>query len=63
MQKGLSFLNGSCQQINFSETAAHGEDVFFVEVDLTGQHWVRAEARDVATNGTFTQPVWLQPKR
>jgi hypothetical protein len=27
--------------------------------DLRGRRWVRVEAWDVASNGAFTQPVWL----
>ncbi len=40
---------------------AFGEKVFELDVDLTGQRWVRLEAWDVAVNGAFTQPVWIEP--
>ena len=29
-------------------------------VDLRGARWVRLEAWDVAANGAFSQPVWLE---
>jgi hypothetical protein len=31
-----------------------------VTVDLRGAKWVRLEAWDVAANGAFTQPVWVE---
>jgi hypothetical protein len=31
-----------------------------VPVDLRGARWVRLEVWDVAANGAFTQPVWLE---
>ncbi len=30
-------------------------------VDLKGRKWVRVEAWDIAANGTFSQPVWIEP--
>jgi hypothetical protein len=31
--------------------------------NLAGRKWVRVEAWDIAGNGTFSQPVWLDPAR
>ena len=31
-----------------------------VKPDLRGRKWVRFEVWDVAVNGAFTQPVWLE---
>ena len=31
-----------------------------VRVDLKGAKWVRLEAWDVAANGAFSQPVWVE---
>jgi hypothetical protein len=31
-----------------------------LQPDLTGRSWVRLEAWDIAGNGAFTQPVWLE---
>ena len=47
------------QRIDLSETNAYGEETMTIETDLAGQRWVRVEVWDVATNGAFTQPVWL----
>lgn len=48
------------QRVDLSETGQYGEDSVDIDVDLAGQRWVRVEVWDVATNGAFTQPVWLE---
>lgn len=40
--------------------AFHEGDVT-ASVDLRGREWVRVEVWDIASNGAFTQPVWLKP--
>jgi hypothetical protein len=45
--------------IALAETAEQGRRAFSWPVDLTGARWVRLEAWDVASNGAFTQPLWL----
>ena len=50
------------QRIDLSETTAFGEDSLTVDSDLSGQRWVRLEVWDIATNGAFTQPVWLESR-
>ena len=47
------------QRVDLSETDAFGEQSFRFNVDVTNQRWLRVEVRDIATNGAFTQPVWL----
>ena len=47
------------QRLDLSDTAAFGQKPWTVEIDLTGQRWVRLEIWDIATNGAFTQPIWL----
>ena len=47
------------QRLDLSDTAAFGQKSWTVEIDLTGQRWVRLEIWDIATNGAFTQPIWL----
>jgi len=40
-----------------------GESVFHVQNHFTSktfQKWVRFEVWDIATNGAFTQPVWIE---
>jgi len=48
------------QRIDLSDTGSYGEQAFQFNVDVTGQRWLRIEVWDIATNGAFTQPVWLQ---
>ena len=46
-------------RIDLSQTKSFEETSLDVEVDVTGQRWLRVEVWDIATNGAFTQPVWL----
>jgi hypothetical protein len=45
-----------------SGTVAFGKAAFPLAVDLAGQRWVRVEAWDIAGNGAFSQPVWIESK-
>ncbi len=45
--------------VDLSATEAFGEESFEIEIDATDQRWLRVEVWDIATNGAFTQPVWL----
>ena len=47
------------KRVDLSATKAFGTKTLNIETDLTDQRWVRVEVWDVATNGAFTQPVWL----
>jgi hypothetical protein len=47
------------QTIDLSDTAPFGTRTLTFRQDLSGRKWVRFEVWDVATNGAFTQPVWL----
>ena len=42
-----------------SATGSFGEQTLEIEAEVAGQRWLRAEVWDIATNGAFTQPVWL----
>ena len=48
------------QTVDLSTTEAFGEKSLQVDVDVTGGRWLRVEVWDIATNGAFTQPVYLQ---
>jgi len=48
------------ERINLNDTKAFGKKKFIFNSDLTNKKWVRVEVWDVAVNGAFTQPVWLQ---
>jgi hypothetical protein len=45
------------------DTKPFGRRAFSLKPNLRGQKWVRLEVWDVAANGAFTQPVWLQAAR
>ena len=47
------------QEIDLSHTLAFGKESLSFEADLKEKRWVRIEAWDIATNGAYTQPVWL----
>jgi hypothetical protein len=47
------------QRVDLSATESFGEKTLKVDVDVSGQRWIRVEVWDVATNGAFTQPVYL----
>jgi hypothetical protein len=46
-------------RIDLSDTGAFGQRSLTLTPDLRGRTWVRLEVWDVATNGAFSQPVWL----
>ncbi len=48
------------QRVDLSDGAAFSGKVRRVPVDLKGAKWVRLEAWDVAANGAFSQPVWIE---
>jgi hypothetical protein len=47
------------ERIDLTDTAPFGQRTLVLHPDLSGRTWVRLEAWDAATNGAFTQPVWL----
>jgi hypothetical protein len=49
------------ERIDLSDTGSFENRTLRLRPDLAGRKWVRVEAWDVATNGAFTQPVWLSP--
>ena len=49
------------QRIDLSDTEAFGQRRLQLPIDLTNRTWVRFEVWDVARNGAFTQPIFLQP--
>jgi hypothetical protein len=48
------------RRVDLSDEEAFGGKTIRVPVDLGGAKWVRLEAWDVAANGAFTQPVWVE---
>jgi hypothetical protein len=47
-------------RIELPDTQSFGNRTLTLRPDLRGRKWVRFEVWDVAANGAFTQPVWLQ---
>ena len=50
------------ERIALDDTREFGRREWRLNRALKGRTWVRAEAWDVAANGAFTQPVWLEPR-
>jgi hypothetical protein len=48
------------KRADLRDREAFGGTVLRVPVDLRGAKWVRLEAWDVAANGAFSQPVWVE---
>ncbi len=48
------------RRIDLADEAAFTGKKLRVAVDLKGAKWVRLEAWDVAANGAFSQPVWVE---
>ena len=48
------------ERINLTDTAAFGSRTLKLRPPLTGRRWVRLEVWDVAANGAFTQPIWIE---
>jgi hypothetical protein len=48
------------ERIDLSSTQEFGRRSFTLPLNLAGRRWLRLEVWDVARNGAFTQPVWLE---
>jgi hypothetical protein len=48
------------QRIDLSDAEAFGARDLMVLVDLRGRSWARLQVWDAASNGAFTQPVWIE---
>ncbi len=49
------------QRVPLDHVPAFHEGGVTTSVDLSGRKWVRVEVWDIAANGAFTQPVWVEP--
>jgi hypothetical protein len=47
------------ERIDLTDTAAFGNRTLSLRPSLKGRRWVRLEVWDIAANGAFTQPVWI----
>ncbi len=50
------------QHVDLGDSDDFGKMLLRIPVDLAGKTWVRIEAWDIASNGAFTQPMWIGPK-
>jgi hypothetical protein len=48
------------QRVELTDAEAYGSRTLRLPVDLTNRKWVRLEVWDMARNGAFTQPVWIE---
>jgi len=46
--------------IDMTDTQEFGERDLDLKVDLSDRSWVRLEIWDIANNGAFTQPIWIE---
>jgi hypothetical protein len=51
------------ERLDLAESPPFGRQTFTLKPNLTGRTWARLEAWDIATDGAFTQPVWIEPPR
>src|SRR5207248_1208856 len=51
------------ERIDLSDAGAFDSRELVIPVNLAGRTWVRLEVWDVATNGAFTQPIWVERRR
>ncbi|PYI87713.1 MAG: hypothetical protein DME26_05280 [Verrucomicrobia bacterium] len=48
------------ERIDLPDTQSFGKRTLNFRIELRGRKWVRFEVWDVASNGAFTQPIWLE---
>jgi hypothetical protein len=46
--------------VDLSDTEAFGSRTLRLPVELDNRTWVRLEVWDMARNGAFTQPIWIE---
>lgn len=49
------------ERVDLGETGPFGRRTLTLTPDLKGRRWVRVAAWDVAGDGAFSEPVWLEP--
>ena len=51
------------QRIDLVDTESFGTRKLRVPLELKARTWVRFEVWDIAANGAFTQPVWIEAEK
>lgn len=49
------------ERIDLSNSPEFDERTLRIQLDLRGRRWARLEVWDIAANGAFTQPIWIDP--
>ena len=47
-------------RVDLTQTPSFGRQTLTLHPDLKGRKWARFEVWDVAANGAFTQPIWIE---
>ncbi len=48
------------KRVDLSDTDEYGNRDIRIPIDLANRNWVRIEVWDIARNGAFTRPVWIE---
>lgn len=48
------------ERLDLSDTTAFGDRTLQLHPQIHGRKWLRFEVWDIAANGAFTQPIWLE---
>ena len=48
------------ERVSLIDTKEFGKRDLALDVDLSDRKWARFEVWDIAKNGAFTQPVWIE---
>jgi hypothetical protein len=51
------------ERLDFSDTESFGRRTLTHRPSLLGRKWLRVEAWDVAGNGAFSQPIWVDSRK
>jgi hypothetical protein len=50
------------ERVDLSETSPFGRKSWTLKPDLAGRTWARFEVWDVATDGAFSEPIWIESR-
>ncbi len=50
------------ERVDLSDAGSFGRKTWTLKPDLVGRTWARFEVWDVATDGAFSQPIWIESR-
>jgi hypothetical protein len=50
------------ERVDLSDTLSFGRKTWTLRPELAGRTWVRFEVWDIATNGAFSEPIWIESR-